>query len=155
MELEILRYNGGPDASLGLLFDNTETRELLCFTCEDEKQNVKVKGETRISPGRYRVELRTEGPMHARYAEKFPRVHKGMLWFRHVPNFEFVYFHIGNTDDDTEGCVLLGEDRDEDARTVKYSTNAYLRIYPKIAAAVLAGEPVFVTVRDFDTPSWC
>lgn len=75
MELEILRYRGKPDASLGLLFGVTDTRELLCFTLEDEAREEKVRGKTRIpAGGRYRILLRTEGGMTVRPAMASVRV---------------------------------------------------------------------------------
>ena len=150
MELECWRYSGGVEATLGLLMlRGVETWELLCFVCEDEHRREKVRGETRIPAGRYQIELRDMGGMHSRYAARFGPWHYGMLWLRHVPGFSFAYIHIGNDDDDTEGCLLVGEGRDETARSVRQSTNAYKRIYPRIVTAIGA-EGAWITIRDLD-----
>ena len=154
MELEILRDRGKPDASLGVLFEVTDTRELLCFTLEDEARAEKVRGETRIPAGRYRILFRNEGGMTRHYAVRFPRTHRGMLWLQDVPGFKWVYFHIGNTDDDTNGCVLVGETRDEQRMEVYDSGLAYVKIYEPIADAIQRGEQVWVTIEDYDKPRW-
>lgn len=150
MELELWRYNGGVTATLGwLMLKRQQTWEMLCFTCEDEFRRTKIRGETRLPEGRYRLSLRTEGGMHARYSLNFGKWHKGMLWIRDVPNFTFAYLHIGNAEDETDGCPLVGEYRNEAARTVGRSTAAYKRIYPQIAEAI-RGEGAWLTIRDLD-----
>lgn len=116
-----------------------------CWTLEDEGRVVKVPGETRIPAGRFRIVLRKEGPMHERYAKRFGAMHKGMLWIQDVPGFEFIYIHIGNTDEDTRGCLLVGE-RYSDAGTLMGSERAYRRLYARIAAALECGEPVWITI---------
>lgn len=150
MELELWRYNGGITATLGMLMmRRLETWEMLCFTCEDEFRREKLRAETRIPAGRYCVELRAQGGMNARYQTRWGLWHEGMLWLRHVPNFAWVYIHIGNDDDDTEGCILVGEGRDEASRSVRQSTNAYRRVYLRIVKAIKA-EGVWITIRDLD-----
>jgi hypothetical protein len=75
-------------------------------------RDVKVKGETRIPAGRYQVTLRTEGGFHSKYSEKYGEMHKGMLWVRDVPGFEYILIHTGNTDEHTAGCLLVGNTSD-------------------------------------------
>ena len=33
----------------------------------------------------------------------------GMLHVLDVPNFKYILIHCGNTDEDTAGCLLLGD----------------------------------------------
>jgi hypothetical protein len=108
---------------------------------------VKVPGETRIPAGTYQIKLRPEGGMNAKYAARFPADHRGMLWLQDVPGFEWVYIHIGNTDDDTLGCILVGDTANIEG-TLARSEQAYRRIYGTISNAILAGEPVSITVED-------
>ena len=150
LELELWRYSGGNDATLGMLMAQRRlTWEMLCFTCEDEHRALKVMGETRIPAFRYRLELRTEGGMHERYSARFGKWHKGMIWIRGVPNFTFAYLHIGNDEGDTDGCPLVGTYRNEVSRTVGQSTTAYKAIYPEICEAI-RGEGARLTIRDLD-----
>lgn len=151
MELEVWRYNGGPEATLGFLMHRgEETWELLCFVCEDQFQEVKVYGETRIPTGRYQIKLRDEGGMTVRYQNRYPEMHRGMLHLQDVPGFEYIYIHTGNDDDDSYGCLLVGDQRNESERTVSYSRMAYRRIYPRIANAIEGDGGCWITIRDLD-----
>ena len=117
------------------------------WTLEDPRRQHKVFGETRIPAGHYRLELRTEGGMSTRYAARFPNMHRGMIWLRSVPMFEWVYIHIGNTAKDTEGCILVGLAKDNDL--IVSSVAAYERIYPRIVDAIENGGCT-LTVHDED-----
>lgn len=149
MELVLSRYAHGDDSTLGLLFLDGEWA---CYTLEDEYRTRKVYGETRIPAGRYKVILRVEGGFHNRYSRKFPDMHRGMLWVKDVPGFEYILVHIGNRDDDTAGCLLVGDQANNnriDDGFVAHSTQAYRRIYPRIAAACeLDQRGVWITVED-------
>ncbi len=148
MELTVLRYASGTESTLGLLHIN---KKFACYTLEDEHRDVKVKGETRIPVVRYQVKLRTEGSHNLRYKQKFPNFHKGMLHVTNVPNFKWILIHIGNDDDDTAGCLLVGDTSvsniNQDGR-INNSTIAYKRIYPIIANEITSGRDVWITYRD-------
>ena len=146
MKLRVDRYLSTPNATLGKLYIDDVFE---CYTLEDEFRAVKVKKETRIPDGTYLIKLRTEGSHHSHYAQKFPDIHKGMLWLQNVPGFQFILIHIGNTEEDTEGCLLVGSDRDEKTMTLQRSTVAYRKMYPKVAEAVEKGE-VWITVRNIE-----
>ena len=155
MELEVLRFSSQEDSTNGLLFDVTGgKRRFLCYTLEDEHRDVKVAGETRVPAGTYRVTLRTTGGFHGRYLKKYGQMHKGMLWVRDVPNFEYILIHTGNTDEHTAGCLLVGDSQqtnfgDSDG-FIGSSTQAYKRIYPMVAEVLEGGGDVTISYRDFD-----
>tara|TARA_B100000287_G_C20656200_1_gene788641 strand:+ start:1483 stop:2244 length:762 start_codon:yes stop_codon:yes gene_type:complete len=158
MELEVLRFSSQVDSTNGLLFDITGgKRSFLCYTLEDEYRPMseKVMGETRIPAGRYKCTLRTEGGFHAKYTKKYKDMHKGMIWVRDIPNFEWVLFHTGNTDESTAGCLIFGDTQQQNITLSKdgfvgSSVNAYKRVYPPIAEAIESGEEVWVTYVDYD-----
>lgn len=156
MKLEVLRYSSQKESTLGLLFDTTVNRKFLCFTLEDEFRTQKVYEETRIPKGTYNVVLRKEGGFNDKYLQKFgSSFHKGMLWIKDVPGFEYVLIHIGNKDDDTAGCLLVGDSANQNITEegfISNSTTAYKRIYPDVASALLNGETVTITFIDYDTP---
>lgn len=122
--------------------------QFLCATIEDEHRSNKVPGETRIPAGRYEILLREEGSLTQKYFRKFPDMHKGMLWLQDVPGFDWIYIHIGNTDRDSEGCILVGNILDCQEGTVGRSVKTYQDIYPLIANEILNGNQVFITVED-------
>ena len=154
MKLEVLRFSSQKDSTNGILFDVTHGRRFLCYTLEDEHRDVKEYGETRVPAGTYDITLRTVDGFHGRYTKKYGEMHKGMLWVRNVPNFEYILIHTGNTDEHTAGCLLLGDSQQvnfgESNGFVGSSVNAYKRVYPPIAAALESGEGVTITYIDFD-----
>tara|TARA_Y100001972_G_C7591095_1_gene296284 strand:+ start:148 stop:612 length:465 start_codon:yes stop_codon:yes gene_type:complete len=152
MELLVLRFSTQKDSTNGLLFEvNDLGLNFLCYTLEDEHRVLKVKGETRIPNGVYYLGLRKEGGFHNKYKKRFTGIHKGMIEVLDVPNFKYVLFHCGNTDEDTGGCLLLG-DSQENNYIIKdgfigKSTNAYKRIYPIIAKELELGNEVKITYK--------
>ncbi len=149
MKLEILRFNSSNDFTSGILFDvSNNKRKFLCYTLEDQAQTQKVWGETRIPAGTYNLSLRKEGGFHTRYAAKFGGFHKGMIHVDDVPNFKFILWHIGNDDDDTAGCLLVGKTSQDNF--IGSSTVAYKEIYPDIAGAIIRGDVVTATYIDYD-----
>jgi len=148
MELTLQRFSLGQNCTLGLFFNECD---FVAFTLEDEFRSVKVKGQTRIPAGRYRITLRTVGGFHDRYSRRFPDIHHGMLWLRDVPGFEHILIHCGNSHEHTEGCILTGDQCTTNIGRDGFlgsSEAAYRRLYPPIAAALLAGEDVWIEVRD-------
>ena len=122
-----------------------------CYTIEDTWHFEKVSSETRIPAGTYEVRLRDEGGMTKTYADRYPAIHRGMLHLQGVPGFEWVYIHTGNKATHTEGCILVGDDPNNNTLSEGFngsSGNAYKRIYPAIANAIEAGEGVMITLRD-------
>lgn len=154
MKLEVLRFSSQKDSTNGLLFDVTDgDRKFMAYTLEDEHRDVKVMHETRIPAGTYDITLRTVGGFHAKYSQRFGEMHKGMLWVRDVPNFEYILIHAGNDDDDTSGCLLVGDTQTQNVTSdgfVGSSVNAYKRIYKPIAEAIECGDEVTITYIDFD-----
>jgi hypothetical protein len=155
MELEVFRISSGSDSTSGIMYERTagNKRKFLCYTLEDEYRALKKPGETRVPVGTYAIKLRTEGGMHEEYSRKFD-FHIGMLWLQNVPQFEYVYIHIGNDDDDTEGCLLVGDQQNNNIIKkdgwVGRSTQAYSRIYQRIANHIADGGRVQITYVDFE-----
>ena len=156
MQLEVLRFSSEDDSTSGLLFDITDNkRKFLAYTLEDEYREEKEMHETRIPAGTYNVTLRTEGGFHQRYVAKYGNMHKGMLWVRDVPGFEYILIHTGNTDEHTSGCLLLGDSQTnnqiKEDGFIGSSVQAYKRVYPQVAKVLEEGGVVNITYTDFDT----
>ena len=157
MKLEVIRFSSEKDSTSGLLFDVTGNRKFLCYTLEDQYQTKKVMQETRIPAGEYEIKFRKEGGFHKRYTERYPDIHRGMLHVTNVPNFKWILIHTGNTDEHTAGCLLLGDTQENNQiKTngfIGKSSQAYIRVYDKIANALDMGEKVTITYYDFDIPN--
>ena len=123
-----------------------------CFVLEDQKQLVKVPKETRIPAGTYKLGLRkVDSPKTQSYREKYD-------WFTwhiqilDVPDFQYVYIHIGNTDDDTDACHLVGDsvvNQGDIEDFLGHSTQAFKRFYQKVYPVLNEGvEPVTISIYD-------
>lgn len=107
MELLIDRKWKRPTYTIGILYVNGER---FCETLEDTDRGLsqsdpdsikkKVKGKTAIPTGRYKVAITYS-----------PRFKRSLPLVENVPGFEGIRIHPGNTDRDTEGCILVGENR--------------------------------------------
>lgn len=60
----------------------------------------KIKGKTAIPYGTYEIKW-TYSPRFKKYTPQL----------MNVPSFEGIRVHAGNTSDDTEGCLILGENK--------------------------------------------
>ena len=146
MLLKLKRLSSTEDDTLGCIFHD---RSLECFTLEDEYREVKVLGETRIKAGRYQIFLREEGGMYEKYSKKYSW-HEGMLHLQDVPDFKYIYIHPGNDDDDTDGCILVGDCMYTNVvknGALGRSMIAYERLYKKVLNALIGGEKVFIDIR--------
>ena len=147
MEILVDRIKSDDDATLSTvsidgLFE--------CFGLEDEYRAEKLADETRIPSGKYKVGVRDVGGFHNRYSTKFPDFHEGMLQVLDVPNFEYILIHIGNTDENTSGCLLVGQNGNTAGElTVGSSTNAYKAFYRKTIDAAKEGN-LWIVYRDLD-----
>ena len=156
MKYEVLRVSSQKDSTSGLLFEvNNGKRTFLCYTLEDEQRDVKVWGETRIPAGTYKLGLRTEGGFHNRYLSRYGAdFHKGMIWVLDVPGFEWILWHSGNTDENTAGCLLLGNTQTSNLVAkdgfIGSSRDAYKLVYPRVLAAIESGLNVEVEYIDYD-----
>lgn len=149
MKLLLKRFSGADESTLGLMFVNGQ---FYCYSLEDQFNEPKIPGETRIPAGTYQVNLRNEGGMTQRYAERFG-FHQGMLWLQEVPNFQYIYIHTGNNDDHSEGCILVGDGQVQNVTErgqVTSSVAAYSRLYQEVVRAI-RHEAVWITIEDEDS----
>jgi hypothetical protein len=76
-----------------------------------------------------------------------------MLWVTDVPGFSDILIHCGNTDENTAGCLLLGDTQENNQIRkdgfIGHSTRAYMRIYPLIAERLRDGERVRIKYSDW------
>jgi len=151
MKLDLLRIQFGEDATNGILFIDGVFE---CYTLEDEVRDVKVHSETAIPEGTYDIKFRKEGGFHTRYKARYGNTHYGMLELQDVPNFKYILIHAGNTDEQTAGCILVGDSQNNnDIQTdgfIGSSRNAYKRIYPLVRDALLAGASATIEIIDYE-----
>lgn len=101
---------------------------------EDEIAALKVKGATAIPTGTYRIDMQTRSP---RFGRVLPRLVS-------VKGYSGVLIHCGNTADDTEGCILVGENRERGKVLNSRATLESLLVF--LRAAQAEGEEIELTV---------
>ena len=153
MKYQIQRYSDNGDSTLGLMHQVIGNNlEFQAYTLEDEFRVVKVKHETCIPARLYSVKLnRMDTPLTLKYRAKFD-------WFTYhlqiqdVENFSGVYIHIGNTDDNSSGCILLGDGANnnvEEDGFISNSTKAFKRFYLEACAELAQDDGrVWLEIRD-------
>jgi hypothetical protein len=93
-----------------------------CYTLEDKERDVKIKSETAIPKGTYKVIINQ--------STRFKRLLPLLL---NVPGFAGVRIHSGNTNHDTEGCILVGQVKLKDA--INKSRKAFEILFAKMKLA--------------------
>jgi len=119
MELQVKRTDFTDNSTIGELSVNGQFE---CYTLEDMVRPVKIAGKTAIPAGRYEVII----DLSQRFGRLLPLLLK-------VPDFEGVRIHPGNTAANTEGCILVGEEKSQDL--VGQSRAAFDRLFSKLSAA--------------------
>lgn len=143
MYLQLLRLRDNGESTIGTLHVNGEFE---CFTLEDTHNEPKIFGRTRIPSGKYEIKLRNEGGLTGKYAKRF-EFHQGMLWLQNVDNFEWVYIHVGNNEEDTDGCILVGRScTASEHQNIGGSVLAYTGLYEKVIDAIIRKEEVTIEV---------
>ena len=98
----------------------------------DEIKRLKIAGKTAIPTGTYSVTLSIKSPRFS--TKKQYAFCKGYLpRLLNVPGYDGVLIHIGNSDKDTEGCILVGENKS--VGKVLNSTATFKKLYTILKTA--------------------
>ncbi|WP_157585096.1 DUF5675 family protein [Runella zeae] len=165
--ITIQRYNPKSDWTISRVFIDGV---LDGFAVEDEIREKKLKGETAIWYGRYKLghryspkfskyflwsekaqKLIPNPKYNKKYNEKgFRELHKKyddwkehqLIWVLNVPQFEFILIHWGNTDLDSDGCIIIGRGLGvvKGREGVLFSQSYYIEFYEKVFPLVAKGE---------------
>lgn len=109
--------------------------EYYCDTLEDtvREPDVKIAGKTAIPYGKYEV-----------IVNRSPKFKRDLPLLLDVPNFEGIRIHRGNTDKDTSGCILVGENKQRGI--VINSTEKEEYITKLLKEAISLGFKVFIEI---------
>lgn len=134
MEITIERFYGCARYTVGRLYVNGE---YFCDTLEPpvREYGVKIPGKTAVPAGKYKVVL-NESP-------RFKRVLPLLI---DVPGFEGVRIHPGNGAEDTQGCVLVGYNRQKGR--VCQSRATFARLFEQLRQAEERGEALSAQIKN-------
>ena len=135
MNIELNRITRKLSYTIGRLFvDGKYFCDTLEDRCRDLDKEKKVMNETAIPEGIYEVIVNVS----AKFRRKLPLL-------LDVPHFSGIRIHRGNTDKDTSGCILVGENKQQ-GRVIN-STGYELKLTEMIEKAMLSGEKIVIQVR--------
>lgn len=153
MEIILKRRFKGLKYTIGSLFINDK---YFCDTIEDidryldssmsleDIKNIKVYGETAIPYGTYKIDMNTISPKFKDriwakpYDGKLPRL-------LNVKGFDGILIHVGNTEQDTLGCLIVGENKLKGK--VINSTITFNNLMDRLLESHIAGEEINITIK--------
>jgi len=125
MDLVVLRHTKASMSFLGELLLNGKH---FCYTLEPAHD---------VPAGKYTVLVTFS-----------PKFDQPMPLISGIPGFSGVRIHCGNTSQDTEGCLLVGDVQDCEHEYIAQSRIAFNRLYPLICAAEDSGETVTIEYQN-------
>ena len=141
MKLYLNRHYKGDAYTIGKLYIDGE---YFCDTCEDvdrgltqktplnEIKEKKIKHQTAIPTGTYKITLKVQSPKYSQRSQY--AFCKGYLpRLIDVPGYEGILIHIGNKAGDSSGCILVGENKVKGQ--VINSTATFKKLYEKLKEA--------------------
>lgn len=153
MELKLKRIAFRPSYCIGKLYVNGE---YFCDTIEDkdrglnetmteqEIKSAKVYSETAIPTGTYKITLNVQS---SRFKNRVQYAFcKGYLpRLLNVKGFDGVLIHIGNDQNDSSGCILVGQNKV--VGKVINSTETFRKLYDILDATNKKGENISIKIE--------
>lgn len=117
------------------------------YAClEDPVRDEKIPKITAFQEGVYKLGIReVESPLTLKYRDRFD-------WFEFhieiqgVPEYKYLYIHVMNTAEDSDGCVGIGMSRGKDR--INSSVSAYTDFYERVYPLLKSGEKIWLHVEN-------
>jgi len=153
MKLTLKRIAKRNDYTIGRLFiDGT----YFCDTLEDtnrgldnsmpesEIKRIKIAGRTAIPTGTYSVTLEIQSPRFSKpkYKKQYGFCDGYLPRLLNVKGYDGVLIHIGNKHTDTDGCLLVGQNKK--TGEVLNSTATFKRLYEILKST---NEPITIEIK--------
>lgn len=121
-------------------------RGLTSFMPLEKIKVLKKAAVTAIPTGTYNVRMDVVSSKYSKsdwyirncHGAKVPRL-------ENVPGYEGILIHSGNTASDTEGCILVGQNKA--VGKVLNSKETFLQLYNKMYAAYSKGDKIQITIK--------
>lgn len=136
--MRLHRFHHAPGYAISKLHVDNEFQ---CYVLEDEVREIetrpcqewKIPGRTAIPSGTYEVVID--------YSQRFKRFLPRLL---DVPCFEGIRIHPGNTQADTEGCLLVGEWTGGDS--IHDSRAQFTKLFARLMDAKQGGKKIYLEI---------
>ncbi|EAI8363185.1 hypothetical protein M3935_001509 [Campylobacter coli] len=132
MKITINRRYTGKTCVIGKfkVLDDKEKILFECFSLEEDKEGLESGKDLRIPEGNYNLRRHTP----SRFENTLRSITKKddtmiNVYNDEVPSSRAILIHWGNTDKDTQGCILLGLTKDNNNESVGQSRQACKEFY--------------------------
>ncbi|HFO1464151.1 TPA: DUF5675 family protein [Campylobacter jejuni] len=132
MKVTINRRYTGKTCVIGKfkVFDDDDKLLFECFSLEEDKEGLESGKDLRIPEGNYN--LKRHSP--SRFENTLRSITKKddtmiNVYNDDVPSSRAILIHWGNTDKDTQGCILIGLTKDNNNESVGQSRQACKEFY--------------------------
>ncbi|EKK3596249.1 hypothetical protein QG955_000619 [Campylobacter coli] len=132
MKITINRRYTGKTCVIGKfkVLDDKEKILFECFSLEEDKEGLESGKDLRIPEGNYNLRRHTP----SRFENTLRSITKKddtmiNVYNDKVPSSRAILIHWGNTDKDTQGCILLGLTKDNNNESVGQSRQACKEFY--------------------------
>ena len=153
VKLNLYRDHKKENYTIGNLYINGQW---FCNTLEDTDrgltmndslfkiQSAKVYGKTAIPTGVYRVDMNTISNKYST-KQQYQFCEGYLPRLVNVLGFSGILIHIGNGPEDTDGCILVGENKAK-GKVLK-STETFKKLYKILDEANLRGDKIELTIE--------
>ena len=111
----------------------------------DELKRRKLKSVTAIPTGTYRVTVAYYSPKFGGKAFYKKTCNGKLPRLLDVPAFDGILIHCGNTAKDTDGCILIGENKIKGQ--VINSQDTFRKLYPLLMSACKRNESITIKIE--------
>lgn len=119
MRIEIIRRYTGKTCVIGKfkVFDDNDELLFQCFSLEEDKEGLESGKDLRIPAGVYSLKRHSPSRFEKTLREITGKNDSEMInvYNENVPSSRAILIHWGNTDKDTEGCILLGMEKSSES----------------------------------------
>lgn len=105
---------------------------------------IKKKSVTAIPTGLYRIDMKTVSPKYSKKKFFMDLCKARMPRLVNVPGYSGVLMHPGNKPEDTDGCLLVGQNKVKGQ--VINSTLCFVKLYDILEQATLNKEEIWIEI---------
>ncbi|EJW8945127.1 hypothetical protein PN882_001159 [Campylobacter coli] len=132
MKIKIIRRYTGKTCVIGKFKVFSDDKLLLeCFALEEDKEGLESGKDLRIPEGNYNLRRHTPSRFENTLRSITKKDDDTMInvFNEKVPFDRHILIHWGNTDKDTQGCILLGLTKDNNNESIGQSRQACKEFY--------------------------
>lgn len=145
MHLNLKRIFKGSEYTIGKLYIDGV---YFCDTLEDPVRDMdsiddKIPTKTAIPTGIYKITMDVVSPKYSK-RKSYQFCQGRVPRLLNVPFFDGILLHIGNTTEDTSGCILVGENKIKGK--VINSTTTFINLWLKMESANRKKESIDIEI---------